>query len=65
MLSVLDFSFLPSDLQHSETRPEPKLCEKDLSKDESDAQPHERLSALEQLQYQLTTQVLQTAGHKS
>lgn len=56
MLIVIDFFFL-SDLQHSETRSKPSLCEKETSKDESDAQPHGRLSALEQLQYKLTNQV--------
>lgn len=49
------------DLQHSETRSKPSLCEKETSKDESDAQPHGRLSALEQLQYKLTNQELQYA----
>ncbi|XP_058263006.1 coiled-coil domain-containing protein 57 isoform X2 [Hemibagrus wyckioides] len=49
------------DLQHSVTRSKPVLCEKEDSKDESDAQPHDRLSALEQLQYKLTTQELQYA----
>lgn len=59
MLIVLDFFFfVPSDLRHSGTRSKPSLYEKEPSKDESDAQPHGRLSALEQLQYKLTTQVL-------
>ncbi|MCJ8738655.1 hypothetical protein PDJAM_G00038280 [Pangasius djambal] len=49
------------DLRHSETRSKPSLCGKELSKDESDAQPHGRLSAMEQLQYKLTTQELQYA----
>ncbi|KAK3559527.1 hypothetical protein QTP86_013709, partial [Hemibagrus guttatus] len=44
------------DLQHSVTRSKPVLHEKEDFKDESDAQPHDRLSALEQLQYKLTTQ---------
>ncbi|KAI5103408.1 coiled-coil domain-containing protein 57 isoform X1, partial [Silurus meridionalis] len=49
------------DLQHPETRSKPSHSEKELSKDESDAHPHDRLSALEQLQYKLTTQELQYA----
>ncbi|MCI4384414.1 hypothetical protein PGIGA_G00038390 [Pangasianodon gigas] len=49
------------DLRHSETRSKPSLCGKEPSKDESDAQPHGRFSALEQLQYKLTTQELQYA----
>ncbi|XP_034165392.2 coiled-coil domain-containing protein 57 isoform X2 [Pangasianodon hypophthalmus] len=49
------------DLRHSETRSKPSLCGKEPSKDESHAQPHGRLSALEQLQYKLTTQELQYA----
>lgn len=54
---IVNFFFFLSDLQHSETRSKPSLCEKETSKDESDAQPHGRLSALEQLQYKLTNQV--------
>ncbi|KAF5893125.1 coiled-coil domain-containing protein 57 isoform X1 [Clarias magur] len=48
-------------LQHTETRSKPSPGEKEQSKDESDAQPHGRLSALEQLQYKLTNQELQYA----
>lgn len=55
--------YFPSDLQHAETRSKPSPGEKEQSEDESDAQQHGRLSALEQLQYKLTTQVLQTAEH--
>ncbi|KAM9463299.1 coiled-coil domain-containing protein 57 isoform 2-T2 [Clarias gariepinus] len=48
-------------LQHAETRSKPSPGEKEQSEDESDAQQHGRLSALEQLQYKLTTQELQYA----
>ncbi|XP_027033330.2 coiled-coil domain-containing protein 57 isoform X1 [Tachysurus fulvidraco] len=49
------------DLQHSASRSKPSLCETEPSKDETDAQPHNRFYALEQLQYKLTTQELQFA----
>ncbi|XP_056325999.1 coiled-coil domain-containing protein 57 isoform X1 [Danio aesculapii] len=41
--------------------PEPNLAEKDPSQPEHGVQPNSRLSTLEQLQYQLTTQELQYA----
>ncbi|XP_066519868.1 coiled-coil domain-containing protein 57 [Hoplias malabaricus] len=52
-----------SNAHHSETESRPNICllEKDPQKSNFETQPQSRLSALEQLQYKLTTQELQYA----